>query len=165
MALTTHNAGAPASVKPTKVAYRRARKADLVTIAALDGIIYAVEGGWSLDDFYQDFSNPNSYYLLAIVDSEIVGYAACCISRRRGELTVNTVLPEYRGLGIGRELLKRRLRWLDRRVRTTVLQTRIDNDLVLDGYPNHGFKPSKVLNDYYGPGRHAQEMRRIRPGA
>jgi ribosomal-protein-alanine N-acetyltransferase len=146
-----------------RVVYRRARRSDLPRLAQLDNELYPVEGGWSLEMFEEDFANPNSMYMVATVDGQIVGYAACIIARRRGELTMNTVVPAWRGHGIGRELLIRRLRYLDRRVRTTVLQTRVDNDVIKNSYLRHGFKVGNVLSDFYHDGVDAVEMRRIRP--
>jgi ribosomal-protein-alanine N-acetyltransferase len=145
------------------VVYRRARRGDLPQLAVLDNALYPVEGGWSLEMFRDDFDKPNRYYLVATVDGQIIGYAACAVVRRRGELTMNTVVPDWRGKGIGREMLRRRLAWLDRKVRVSVLQTRVDNDMILQGYARHGFEAGKTLEDYYGPGVHAVEMRRIRP--
>lgn len=145
------------------VVYRRARRGEHPKVAELDNALYPIEGGWTREMFRDDYDRPNRHYLVATVDDEIVAYAACAVIRRRGELTMNTVVPAWRGRGIGTEMLSRRLAWLDRRVRVTVLQTRVDNDAILTGYLRHGFTAGKTLPDYYGPGVEAIKMRRIRP--
>jgi ribosomal-protein-alanine N-acetyltransferase len=142
------------------VTIRSATVADLTRIAELDDQLYPIEGGWSLEDFEEDFSTDGRLYLVAVSGNEIVGYSACAIDDGVGELTMNTVVPAWRGRGIGRLLLEARLQWLDQRVADVYLQTRVDNEPVLRTYTSYGFTRSNLLVNYYGAGVDAVEMRR-----
>lgn len=153
----------PSATDLAKVVYRKARKSDLKELARLDQEIYAVEGGWSYENFVDDFAAADRYYLVATFEEQIIAYAACCIERRVGHLTMNTVLPQWRGLGIGRIMIEKRLTWLDKRVRKVLLQTHCHNDIVKDSYLKYGFVPTKILTGYYDTGTDAQEMCRRLP--
>jgi len=146
-----------------QVVIRKAQKADLRRIAKIEAAVYTIEGPWAYDDFVADYESEGRYYLVATVDEKIIGYSACYIEDGSGELTMNTVLPEWRGKGIGTLMLEKRLQWLDERVTKIELQTHMHNTSVQQGYLKHGFVPTKVLKDYYGDGIDAQEMRRKRP--
>ena len=142
------------------VVIRLAEEADLLRIAAIDESVYLIEGAWSYDEFVDDYNSDSSYYLVAIIDDEIVGYAACCIEDDIGQLTMNTVLPEYRGRGIGTMLLEERLIWLDSKVKSIDLQTHLNNLIVQESYTKYGFIVMHTIDNYYGVGVDALEMRR-----
>jgi ribosomal-protein-alanine N-acetyltransferase len=139
---------------------RSAIAADLPHLADLDCLLYPIEGGWSLENFEYDFSQPGRLYLVVQNDDDIIGYSACSVEDGFGELTMNSVVPAWRGRGIGRLLLEIRLHWLDQFVSDVYLQTRVDNELVLRSYTHYGFLPNRHLPDYYGPGVDAIELYR-----
>lgn len=146
----------------TNVVIRKARKSDLRTLAELDAELYTLEGAWSYSDFVRDYNTKDRLYLVATHNDTIIGYAAAAIEKHCGQLTMNTVVPAWRGQGIGTQLLAKRLAWLDKRVKKIKLQTHLRNQRVLNGYLKAGFYPTKILQDYYGDGIDAQEMRRNR---
>jgi len=146
-----------------QVSIRRARKRDLRRIAAIEEAVYVIEGPWSYEDFVEDFNSEERYYLVAVTGEEIIGYSACYVEDGCGQLTMNTVLPAWRGKGLATLMLEKRLHWLDLRVEKVELQTRLENSVIQKTYQKHGFASSKVLYDYYGEGLHAQEMLRITP--
>jgi len=145
------------------VLFRKALIEDLRQIVSIEEAIYSIEGPWSYEDFVEDISSEGRYYLVAVCADEIIGYSSCYIEDGCGQLTMNTVLPAWRGKGLGTLMLEKRLEWLDLQVEKVELQTRLQNSVVQGSYLKHGFTPSKVLHDYYGEGLHAQEMLRRRP--
>jgi ribosomal-protein-alanine N-acetyltransferase len=135
---------------------REATADDLPTLAALDDELYPIEGGWSLDQFEEDFAKPNRCYLVATDKSAIVGYAAAAITDGVAELLMLTTLPDYRKQGMATEFWGILEAWIGNK--TIVLQTRTDNQIIQDMYGKRGFVPTKILKDYYDDGVDAQEM-------
>ena len=137
---------------------RKATADDLPTLAALDDELYPIEGGWSLDHFQKDFAKPDRCYLVATDKGAIVGYAAAAITDGIAELLMLTTLPDYRKQGMATEFWNILEAWIGDK--PTVLQTRLDNQIIQDMYGKRGFVPTKILKDYYGAGVNAQEMMR-----
>lgn len=145
---------------------RQAVLEDLNTIAELDQKLYPLEGGWEYDEFYKVFIDPTTVFFVAHDNSnQIIGYALFNkLTKTQAELLANTVIPEHRGKGLGKKLLELRLERIDadRDIQETILQTRIDNYLIIELYKKYGFEPIKVLKGYYNENVDALEMVRKR---
>lgn len=141
---------------------RRTNLEDLETIAELDEQIYVLEKPWSYQEFLDCFNEETGVFFTAVSDTgQIIGYSLYnMLTKTQAELLANTVVPQYRGLGIGKALLEARLNHIDAnpRVKKTILQTRTDNDIVIKLYKKYGFDFNKVLKNYYRPGVDAFEM-------
>ena len=135
---------------------REATADDLPAIAKIEAQVYTVEGPWSLTDFQTDYALSDRCYLVAEDEGRIIGYAAAFAENDTVDLTMNTVLPEYRKQGIGTQFLIKRLEWAGNR--KVVLQTRMDNTTVQQMYAKYGFKPTQVLEDFYPNGVAALEI-------
>lgn len=142
-------------------AIREANVEDLPIIAEIEKSIYLLEGPWELEEFQESFAQDHTLYLVAVAGEQIVGYAAAGVADNVGELLASTVIPEYRRRGIAKEFLRLRLEWLDSQVRETILETRVDNDIILNSYKAYGFLTVDLLLDYYQQGVHAFRMRRV----
>ena len=142
-------------------AIREAKIEDLTAIAEIERKVYVLEGPWALDEFQESFVEPDTLYLVAVVGEQIVGYSAANIENNVGGLIASTVLPEYRRQGIAKEFLRLRLEWLDSQVKEIIMETRVDNDVILNSYKAYGFKNVGLLSDYYNVGVHAFQMRRV----
>jgi len=144
---------------------RLATADDLPTLAALDEELYPIEGGWSLEQFQEDFAKQfdrqlDRFYLVAENEEDaIIGYAAAGITNGVAELLMLTVVPGYRKQGMATEFWNILEAWIGGL--PTVLQTRTDNHIIQDMYGKRGFIPTQILKDYYGAGVDAQEMIRI----
>lgn len=139
---------------------RKAVLSDFPTIVKIEAAIYALEGPWNLEEYEADFLKEQTFYIVAIDGKKIVGYAGAGIINRIGNLNVSTVIPKYRRRGIATEFLKIRLEWLSGQVKTVTLQTRVDNDLILNHYKAYGFQVKRVLRGYYSKEVDAVEMHR-----
>jgi len=105
------------------VEYRRANINDLSAIQNLNNELFKLEKEnfdptlvkeWPLTDegrqYFEDLIN-NNYVVVAIIDSEIIGYLAGTINEKGsyeeiqyGEVNNMFVMPNCRGLGVGKKL-------------------------------------------------------------
>ena len=88
------------------------------------------------------------------VDRAIDGQTGYCIAycissvdrHSKGEIDSIYVEPEFRGRGIGRNLMRRALAWLDERgVESVVVSILMGNEAVLDFYAKFGFYPRSMM--------------------
>jgi ribosomal-protein-alanine N-acetyltransferase len=135
---------------------REAVESDMPAIASLEAEVYSVEPGWSLEDYESDFKTEGRYYLVA-EDNGLIGYAACLVEEQIGELIVNTVKPEYRGKGLGQQLLEKRIEWLSDKATEVYATVRPDNQASRNLLEKAGFTLCDEMKDYYGEGKDGVE--------
>ena len=78
---------------------------------------------------------------------EFVGYCVSTVSGdRQGEIESIYIEPDYRGLGIGDNLMKRALRWMDEYpVTKKVLGVGAGNEEVFEFYSRYSFYPRTTV--------------------
>jgi len=78
---------------------------------------------------------------------ELVGYYVSTITEdRQGEIDSIYVESNYRGLGIGENLVKRALRWMDESLVTRkILEVGVGNEEVFIFYSRYNFYPRTVI--------------------
>lgn len=81
---------------------------DLEAMARLERRVFSKDA-FLLEDLKADWRSPASRYLAAKKDGCMIGYAAGWIMLDEGYVTNLAVLEEYRGQGIGRQLMERLL--------------------------------------------------------
>lgn len=98
------------------------------------------------DDFFWDtfVSYGNSFVLCA--GNFVIGY---CLCSEKANIASFAVLPEYRGKGYGKQLLKTTLDYLKTRYNESSLQVRVSNKLAIQLYTSLGFVVNKTLENYY----------------
>jgi len=95
---------------PTALSYdtalvSRMTEADLPEIAALSAVVYGVRG----EQWLAAALATEELGFVARIDGKLVGYAFAALVAGRGRLHGNTVSPDHRGKGIGRELARARV--------------------------------------------------------
>ncbi|MCE1253627.1 MAG: GNAT family N-acetyltransferase [Anaerolineae bacterium] len=82
-----------------------------------------------------------------------VAYVICSISPDgTGEVDSLYVDAEYRKLGVGDQLMKQSLHWMDnQQVKKRVIAVAEGNEMVLPFYQRYGFFPRKVILEYINP--------------
>jgi len=123
---------------------RKAKFEDLETITKMDSIY--LKATHSLDYLKRNLNN----ILVAIERERVVGYIMF-----KGEIAMNSViLPDYRGKGIGKMLMKEAMK-ISKRL---VSRTR-EHNLNAIGFLKHlGFKYKRKIKNYYKNGDNAIEM-------
>ena len=132
-----------------------------VTVDDLDEL-YKIElecfGGEAYPRFVFNYliSNPDSIFLKALKENQIVGFiAGVCRTNTCTIYTLN-VKKDFRRKGIGSILLEAfEKEVLKRNVRKIILQVEVTNIAALNLYLKKGYQISILLKNYYGWGRDA----------
>jgi GNAT superfamily N-acetyltransferase len=83
---------------------------------------------------------------LAVDDGVYVGYCVSSICCRAGEIDSIFVLKSHRSLGIGGELMKRALAWIEKKKAEKVsIAVSVGNEEALPFYQHYGFFPKHIL--------------------
>jgi GNAT superfamily N-acetyltransferase len=83
---------------------------------------------------------------LAMKGGKYIGYCVSSISYRIGEIDSIFVEENHRSSGIGSELMKRALSWMeDEQVESVRIAASIGNEEVLPFYHHYGFLPKQIL--------------------
>lgn len=108
----------------------------------------------------------DAFVLVAAEDGEVLGAALCLCSKSRAEGRVASmaVLGDRRRQGIGARLLREAEKSMsDMGARTFGLEVDVGNGPAIALYLKHGYSLRAVIRDYYGAGRHAYMMEKVRP--
>ena len=120
------------------------------------------------------YRNYPKAFLVARVNDKIVGYVMCRVEHsfkvsgliprfsKVGHIVSIGVLPKYRRLGIGSELMKKAMDAL-KNIYNCVeayLEVRVSNTPAIKFYKKLGFEISRVIKGYYKDGEDAYVMSR-----
>jgi len=109
--------------------------------------------------------SPNAVSLVARADHEIVGFIVGMIENY-GRVTVGHVYTidvavKHRRVGVGLRLLDELERvFLERGVKTSYLEVRIDNKAARELYRKKGYTELEALENFYASGRHGLRMKK-----
>lgn len=116
----------------------------------IDGVVnienICFSNPWSKDDIAAQIDNETSYFLVALVDDKVVGYMGLQIFSGEGYVTNVAVLPEYRGQGIAKALIKKQF---ENEMDFITLEVRESNVPAISLYTKMGFKSIGVRPNFY----------------
>ncbi|MBS7252312.1 MAG: GNAT family N-acetyltransferase [Candidatus Freyarchaeota archaeon] len=104
---------------------------------------------------------PNSIFLKARIDGKIVGFIAGVLQspQRVGRIYTLDVKPEFRRRGIASKLLQTlEVEFKNRGIAFSILEVEATNTAALVLYQKFGYRPVRVLKNYYGKNRHGLQM-------
>lgn len=105
---------------------------------------------WSEGIFTDELSAPGRVYLAA-ADGRLIGFGGVMVVDDEAHLTNLLVVPERRGLGIGRRLLVALIEAaIDLGARHLTLEVRVGNQAARSLYSSIGLAPVGVRPSYYG---------------
>ncbi len=123
---------------------------DLATIVALDQNTFPDH--WSESQWLTYLTQSNRYVVMLTGDGEAVGYAVFSVLFDEVELLRIGVLPQFRGAGIGHQLLQSSINFLTRRgAERLLLEVRQSNNAAISLYKKLGFMEDGVRKGYYPP--------------
>lgn len=111
------------------------------------------EEPWSARLFWSELGQLDTrYYLVALDEGEVVGYAGLCDYPDEAFVQTMAVAASHQGAGLGARLLEALIEEAERRrQRTLSLEVRADNTPAQRLYGRYGFRRSGVRRGYYQP--------------
>jgi len=105
---------------------------------------------WSkeiFENFEAEIESEDFYWIVAEINKKIIGFA---ISKKNnnsyGWLERNYIEKEYRGKGIGKEFVNKRMEWLKRnKVKNIYTKIFLNNKISKNNLKNFGFKPIEII--------------------
>lgn len=106
---------------------------------------------WSRDAFVVEVTeNMLAKYIVADYGGMVVGYGGIWLIIDEGHVTNIAVLKEYRGIGIGKEILKGLIDICnERNINAMTLEVRRSNEIAKSLYRQYGFKEYGIRPNYY----------------
>ncbi|MGG7176866.1 ribosomal protein S18-alanine N-acetyltransferase [Clostridium paraputrificum] len=120
----------------------------------LDGVLevssISLKESWSKGAFSKELSNPLAKYLVAKADDRVIGFAGIWIIVDEGHITNIAVHPDFRGQGIGRNLVEGLIEhsknW---GCYALTLEVRASNITAQNLYKKCGFTVDGIRKNYY----------------
>lgn len=140
------------TVASDPIVLREATAADLDAIWAIESAVFGTEA-WSLELMRDELTAPHRRYLVLVdAASDVRGYGGLLAVGAEGDIQTIAVVPELRGQGWGRRLMKA-LMGEGRAcgVRELFLEVRADNPVARSLYESLGFEAIAVRPRYYQP--------------
>lgn len=126
----------------------RMTKEDVQEVWEVDKQCFA--SPWSEKSFYDEMSNKLAVYFIARKNGECVGYAGFWNVSGEGGITNVAVLPKYRRLGIGGQLIARMIKAASElNLDLLTLEVRKSNRIAQSLYEKYGFKIIGERKRYY----------------
>ena len=125
------------------------------TLEDLDGIIRVELESftlpWSRDAFYNEFVNNHfAHYFVLIHEGNIIGYCGVWIIVDEAHITNIAISPEYRGLKLGENLMKKIIEYAKlHKVQSMTLEVRVSNHVAQSLYRKLGFQNGGIRKGYY----------------
>ena len=121
---------------------------DVEVVAELDKQCFP--SPWTVGAYLNEVHNPSAYYVVARVDSRIIGYAGLWLIMDEAHITTIGVAPELRGQKIGESILIHILdEAIHRGARRVTLEVRKSNLIAQRLYDKYGFHTVAVRKAYY----------------
>ena len=86
------------------ISFREMKPGDADAVEEVEKVSFSVP--WSRKSFWEEATNERTYYLLALDNDKVVGYAGTWILDDEAQITNVAVAPEYRGKKVGAGLME-----------------------------------------------------------
>lgn len=132
---------------------REAHESDLAAIMRIEHACFGSDA-WSEANMRAELTEHHTYYLIAEIDDEPVGYAGLSKvgSSNQGDIQTIAVTSTQRGTGLGRELMHRLIgRAKELGADEMFLEVRADNPVAQKLYRKLGFAQIDLRKNYYRP--------------
>lgn len=137
-------------------------KDDLASVLVIESDLFPIDA-WTKELFLGELAEVSNSrdVAVAIIDTEVVGYASLRYVGKQGDVNTVAVSSGHQGKGIGTALMD----WLEsqaalRNVREVFLEVRSDNEAAMKMYASRGYERIDVRRNYYGNAIDANIMRK-----
>ena len=128
--------------------FRQMTPEDAAGVELVEKASFAVP--WSREAFWQEAASERAFYLLVLEDERIIGYAGTWIILDEAQITNVAIAPEYRGQGIGSQLMKELICQVKARGATAMtLEVLPSNAPAIALYTSFGFRDTGRRPGYY----------------
>jgi len=141
---------------------RPMKHTDLTEVLKLEKALFPIDA-WSEELFLEELAEVSISrdVSVAVLDSQIVGYASLRFVGNQGDVNTVAVASNQQGKGIGTALMD----WLEsqaalRNVREIFLDVRSDNEPAIKMYASRGYERIDIRRNYYGNTIDANVMRK-----
>ena len=115
-----------------------------------DILISDFDDFWNANTFFNELENENSYYLVAKINNEIVGFAGMKIILDEADVMNVVTKKDKRNLGIGFCILEKLIYIAkEKDIKKLTLEVNEKNLAAIHLYEKFGFKQVAVRNKYY----------------
>lgn len=136
--------------------------ADLAEVVEIEKALFPIDA-WTDALFLAELAEVSISrdVSVAILDSQLVGYASFRYVGKQGDVNTVAVASDQQGKGIGTALMD----WLEsqavlRNVREIFLEVRSDNEAAIKMYATRGYERIDIRRNYYGNTIDANIMRK-----
>lgn len=139
-------------MKPTNLRFERLKEEHIPRILEIES--KSNSAPWSERSFRGELDNPQSIFISAIANGDVVGFAGLWVVVDEGHITTVAVDPDYRRNGIGKRLTKEVLeKGKDRGAVCATLEVRASNEAAIQLYEELGFVQAARRKGYYPDNR------------
>ena len=115
-----------------------------------DVLISDFDDFWNVNTLEEELINENSYYLVAKIENQIVGFAGIKSVLDEADIMNIVTKKDKRNLGIGSALLEKLLNDAKaKEIKKITLEVNESNISAIHLYKNFGFKEISIRENYY----------------
>lgn len=131
------------------VNYRLMTIKDIPSVVKIEEESFATP--WTEEIFEHEMTGNNyAHYIVATYEEEVIGHCGMWIVLDECHITNIAVLKEYRGHGIGEQLLRESVALcLELAVKSMTLEVRVSNEVAQNMYRKLGFQDGGIRKKYY----------------
>ena len=130
------------------LSFRKMTPADAAAVETVEKACFSIP--WSRESFWEEAANEKAYYLLVLDGTTVIGYAGTWILLDEAHITNVAIQPEYRGKGVGWQMMQELKRIVvELGVTAMTLEVRPSNTVAISMYEKMGFKSAGLRPGYY----------------
>lgn len=130
------------------ITFRKMVKEDAAGVEIVEKASFGMP--WSRQSFWEAAVNKDAYYLLALDENEIVGYAGTWLVADEAHIMNVAIAPMHRTMGLGRKMMVELIRIVKGKgITAMTLEVRPSNTVARKLYEKMGFKSVGLRKGYY----------------
>lgn len=131
-----------------KLIIRKLQDSDIEPLSKIEAESFSMP--WSPQDFRDLLSKEYCFYLVAVLENEVVGCAGLTNICNEGNIDNVVVAEKYRGLGIAQELIRELLtQGEEMGIEAFTLEVRVSNASAIHVYEKAGFVSEGIRPRFY----------------
>lgn len=141
---------------------RKATPADLEAVFNIESRSFETER-FNRRQLLYLISKAGGLFLVLELETGIAAYLSVLTHKKHKSLRIYSIAVDAarRGQGLGQKLIEQAIAYaLDLHLQALSLEVHTQNSAAIALYTRNGFRVVGMLEDYYGPGEHAQRMRK-----